>query len=242
MSTPAKVALVAIVLIGGFCAALPFRKALVDDAPLAGGEDDLELRPGDAPPRLVPLQVSTESDVSPAAGALPGDSLPPPRGPHPATIWRSQAERADAPPPQLEQEYRPWPDGSWPPQLGHVPIEARSPLAAGEVPAATLLKPQMVDPVPMPLAPPVAERAIPGAGVLTPLATGGQPSVSIADIPFRRHRLTDGDTLVGLAERYYGDRNRAAELFDANRGVLSSPDLLPIGIEIVLPGIPPRQD
>ena len=54
----------------------------------------------------------------------------------------------------------------------------------------------------------------------------------------RPYRLRDGDTLERLAERYLGDRTRADEIFASNRHVLARPDLLPVGVEILLP---PRQ-
>lgn len=247
MSTPVKVALVALVLIGGFCAALPFRKVLEDSTPVAIGDDGLRLRTNEAPPKLVPLQVSAEGETSPAAGMLPGDNLPRPGGTHPATIWRAGLDMAETPPPQLAQDYRPWPDGSLPPQLGHVPIESRSPLGPSQGPSAVLLKPMMLEPAPMPLAPPVAELAPRTPGGLVPLAPTGvvsedQPSVSIPAVASRKHRLRDGDTLAKLAEHYYGDASRGTEIYDANRSVLNSPDLLPIGVEIYIPGVAPRQE
>jgi nucleoid-associated protein YgaU len=54
----------------------------------------------------------------------------------------------------------------------------------------------------------------------------------------RRHRLTDGDSLERLAERYLGSPARAAEIFEANRDLLQAPDLLPLGRII---RIPPRE-
>jgi nucleoid-associated protein YgaU len=55
----------------------------------------------------------------------------------------------------------------------------------------------------------------------------------------RRHRVTDGDSLERLAERYLGSPERAAEIFDANRDVLTAADLLPLGRII---RIPPREE
>jgi len=52
------------------------------------------------------------------------------------------------------------------------------------------------------------------------------------------HKIRDGDTLSALAQRYLGSPARAVEIFDANREVLSDPELLPIGTELK---IPPRQ-
>lgn len=52
----------------------------------------------------------------------------------------------------------------------------------------------------------------------------------------RRHRLTDGDSLENLAERYLCDSARADEIFELNRDVLAAPDLLPLGRIIRIPG------
>jgi nucleoid-associated protein YgaU len=51
------------------------------------------------------------------------------------------------------------------------------------------------------------------------------------------HEIKDGDSLPALAAHYLGDPARAAELFSANRDILTSPDLLPLGKEL---RIPPR--
>jgi nucleoid-associated protein YgaU len=54
----------------------------------------------------------------------------------------------------------------------------------------------------------------------------------------RRHRIERGDTLYDLAERYWGDGNRYALLFEVNRALLNEPDRLPLGAEIVIPEYP----
>jgi nucleoid-associated protein YgaU len=51
----------------------------------------------------------------------------------------------------------------------------------------------------------------------------------------RTHKVVDGDTLASLAERFLGSADRAKEIFDANRDVLSDPRLLPISIELKIP-------
>lgn len=53
--------------------------------------------------------------------------------------------------------------------------------------------------------------------------------------PPRLHTIHDGDTLESLARRYYGDAQRASDILAANRTVLSDPEVLPIGVEIVIP-------
>lgn len=71
--------------------------------------------------------------------------------------------------------------------------------------------------------------------------TSWKPSLAVAPQPSsktRPYRLRDGDTLERLAERFLGDGSRADEIFATNRHLLTRPDLLPVGVEIVLP---PRQ-
>jgi nucleoid-associated protein YgaU len=51
----------------------------------------------------------------------------------------------------------------------------------------------------------------------------------------RTYRLRDGDTLENVAERYLDSAARAMEIFEANRGVLTRPDLLPVGKTITIP-------
>jgi hypothetical protein len=53
--------------------------------------------------------------------------------------------------------------------------------------------------------------------------------------PAQKHRIADGDTLSKIAQQYLGDAGRAPAIFEANRGTLSSPDILPIGAELVIP-------
>ena len=52
----------------------------------------------------------------------------------------------------------------------------------------------------------------------------------------RQHRIAAGDTLAKLADKYLGDRARATDIYQANAGVLPDPRLLPIGVEIAIPG------
>lgn len=51
----------------------------------------------------------------------------------------------------------------------------------------------------------------------------------------RMHVVIDGDSLEKLAGRYLEDPRRSGEIFELNREVLASPDLLPIGVELKLP-------
>jgi nucleoid-associated protein YgaU len=53
--------------------------------------------------------------------------------------------------------------------------------------------------------------------------------------PERTHKIVDGDTLPGLAQRYLGSADRYQELFQWNRDVLKNPEILPIGAELRIP-------
>lgn len=55
--------------------------------------------------------------------------------------------------------------------------------------------------------------------------------------PPRTHKIGDGDTLAKLARRYLGSEDRRLEIYDANREVLTSPDVLPIGVELKIPDL-----
>jgi hypothetical protein len=54
----------------------------------------------------------------------------------------------------------------------------------------------------------------------------------------RTHKLVDGDTLRALAERYLGSADQAWLIYEANRNVLSNPEILPIGAELTVPPKP----
>jgi nucleoid-associated protein YgaU len=60
----------------------------------------------------------------------------------------------------------------------------------------------------------------------------------------RTHRIVDGDTLSGLATKYLGRADRFGEIYEANRDVLRSPDVLPLGAMLKIPSAeepPPMQ-
>jgi len=49
------------------------------------------------------------------------------------------------------------------------------------------------------------------------------------------HTVVDGDSLKGLAAQYLGSDRRWPEIYQANRELLSSPDVLPIGATLRIP-------
>jgi hypothetical protein len=69
---------------------------------------------------------------------------------------------------------------------------------------------------------------------ITPVGPPPWPAPETAEGP-RTHIVIDGDSLSRLAGRYLDDPRRSADIFEANRGVLADPELLPIGAELVIP-------
>ena len=49
------------------------------------------------------------------------------------------------------------------------------------------------------------------------------------------HYIVDGDSLERLAEELLGSRERALEIFAANRDVLEDPEILPLGKPLRIP-------
>jgi nucleoid-associated protein YgaU len=76
--------------------------------------------------------------------------------------------------------------------------------------------------------------ASPSAG----LPSRDMPMVDL-NPPERTHKIVDGDTLPALAQRYLGRADRYQELFECNRDVLKSPEILPIGAELRIPSSGP---
>lgn len=52
---------------------------------------------------------------------------------------------------------------------------------------------------------------------------------------WRKHRIVEGDTLQGLAQRYLGDEGRAGEIHVANIDRLMNPEILPLGVTLLIP-------
>lgn len=62
---------------------------------------------------------------------------------------------------------------------------------------------------------------------------GSRPA--LAPPPAASYRVRDGDDLTGIATRFYGTPAAATIIWQANRGVIPDPGVLPIGVELVLP-------
>ena len=48
--------------------------------------------------------------------------------------------------------------------------------------------------------------------------------------------VEEGDTLPSISEKIFGDRNRYMDIYNINQNVLSDPNQVGVGQEIVLPG------
>jgi len=99
------------------------------------------------------------------------------------------------------------------------------------------LSPTIVTPADQPVPPPELPKTYPNDG--QPASTRWGTSLSemlpeSASAP-PTHKVIDGDSLALLAERYLGSANRAMEIYEANRNVLSRPEILPIGAELKIP-------
>lgn len=51
-----------------------------------------------------------------------------------------------------------------------------------------------------------------------------------------RHRVEGGETLFGLARRYYKDEQQWRRIYEANRDAIPEPDRLERGVELLIPG------
>lgn len=88
--------------------------------------------------------------------------------------------------------------------------------------------------------PPDLARAYPHGGAAGTSRWGISIGLSLPDATpleesLLRHKIVDGDTLSALAGRYLGSADRYLEIYEANRDVLPSPEILPIGAELRIP-------
>ena len=49
------------------------------------------------------------------------------------------------------------------------------------------------------------------------------------------HVVVSGDTLGGLAQKYYGKASRYMKIFEANKDILKNPDLIKVGQKLRIP-------
>ncbi|OHB73382.1 MAG: hypothetical protein A2V70_21045 [Planctomycetes bacterium RBG_13_63_9] len=148
--------------------------------------------------------------------------------PAPATSDRLLLRKQAAIPPEstavFEQANTDW----------HTPGSA-SVLSAEPDRSATVLRP--MDPG---QPPPTLAREYPGGGDLHTSRWGTsiglpRPNGDSKKESLRTHKIVDGDTLGGLAQQFLGSADRLQEIYEANRDVLPSPQILPIGTMLKIP-------
>ena len=72
---------------------------------------------------------------------------------------------------------------------------------------------------------------------------GESPSDIMANITveddsvFHRHVVKSGESLSKIAKQYYGDPMKYNKIFEANRNILSNPDLIHPDQELVIPNL-----
>ena len=86
-------------------------------------------------------------------------------------------------------------------------------------------------------APPSIAAAFQPLAATSPAATEEATPTTNTDEPQQRHRIADGDTLEAIAEHYLGNRDQWLSIFEANDGLLTDRNILPIGKEILIPQV-----
>ena len=70
---------------------------------------------------------------------------------------------------------------------------------------------------------------------------GAEPADIIADIAvetsdyYAKYTVVSGDTLGKISKHFFGEPGKYMQIFNANKGVLSNPDLIEVGQELVIP-------
>lgn len=64
---------------------------------------------------------------------------------------------------------------------------------------------------------------------------GSTPLGTTLATEHRMHDVVSGDTLSGLAKKYYGDASKYHRIFEANRDQLNDPDKIKVGQKLKIP-------
>jgi LysM repeat protein len=72
---------------------------------------------------------------------------------------------------------------------------------------------------------------IQGAGAAQPLPGPGAPAAGDATV----YEVKPGDTLGAIAQRFYGKASLYPKIFEANRDILTNPDLIKVGQKLKIP-------
>ena len=63
-------------------------------------------------------------------------------------------------------------------------------------------------------------------------------NISVEDTSvFANHTVKSGETLGKIAKQYYGNASKYNAIFNANTNILSNPDVIKVGQELVIPNL-----
>ncbi len=206
----------------------------------------LPLRSGDL------TQIDSSHDNQLLRGRELSNKIPLPNQPTGTVLQSRQSVRPLMPIPSPPLSFRETPQSKKSSSFANAaPLENATPTTlieyshaeSNEVVEGTSPSPPEMRDAAVPLAP-----AVSLAPSMSPVPTASQelsnvhvtavPELNIPLRPERKHRIVEGDTLEGIAQHYYEDVAKASAIFAANRSVLQQPDILPLGVKLVLPGLP----
>ena len=72
-------------------------------------------------------------------------------------------------------------------------------------------------------------------------AGDGQAASNVQTAGGRRHVVQNGDTLMNLAQKYYGDKEQFSTIYNVNREQVHAPDRLTPGTVLVIPDLPAKK-
>jgi LysM repeat protein len=215
------------VMLAGIVAALPYQRA-----PQSGSDEETnhndnsaislrgtgEVRQGD----LMTLSLSPTDEYETATARSPAaEFLQSAKDREPVLelpqIRRDEALRNQAIVPELAPSFRPFTETIR--LLRDVDSNHRSAAPNAVVKDTLAQNPTPVRVQPLNLTPPPSDFVV-------------EPTT---ERPTRYHRVVDGDTLQSIAQRYYSDATLSDFLFQANRQVLTQPQVLPLGAKLEIP-------
>lgn len=120
----------------------------------------------------------------------------------------------------------------WKPSRFHrVPVAARWAACA----VTALFAAGCGSPEPAPRQTPARRPATTQPARARPPAPRPDPALESDTALLRTHQVAPRETLLGLAQRYYGDRNQWRRIYVANRNRVTNPDDLPVGMKLIIP-------
>jgi len=76
-------------------------------------------------------------------------------------------------------------------------------------------------------------RVIPKTPLASTLPGPGGPAAGEAQV----YEVKPGDTLSGIAQKFYGKASLYMKIFEANKDILTNPDLIKVGQKLTIPKV-----